>query len=86
MANGGQTRWYSFLESLFNVAVGYGVAVAAQIAIFPLFDIHIGLGSNLGIGGFFTGVSIIRSFLLRRLFNWYHTRETLRYTGEEMWQ
>ena len=66
----GQSKKYSLIESCANIALGYGIAVIAQIAIFPLFGIHIPLGSNLAIGGLFTIVSLVRSYSLRRLFNW----------------
>ena len=65
-----QSRRMSFVESCVNVAVGYSVAVAAQIAIFPLFGIRIPFTDNLLIGAFFTVVSICRSYALRRAFNW----------------
>jgi hypothetical protein len=63
-----QSRLMSFVEALANVAVGYGVAVVTQILIFPVFGLHATLAQNLSMGGIFTGVSIIRSFLLRRAF------------------
>jgi hypothetical protein len=65
-----QSRRWSFYESCINVAVGYGVAVAAQVAIFPVFGIRVSLADNLLIGAFFTLVSIGRSYALRRVFNW----------------
>lgn len=65
----GQTRKHSLIESLANVVVGYGVAVATQIAVFPLFGIETSLSANLGIGLVFTVVSIVRSYALRRVFN-----------------
>jgi len=58
----------SLLESLTNVAIGYGVAVATQIAVFPLFGLEVSLSDNLAIGGLFTLVSIARSYAVRRLF------------------
>ena len=64
-----QSRRASLLESATNIAIGYGVAVAAQVAIFPLFGINVPLGDNLLIGGLFTAVSLVRSYALRRLFN-----------------
>lgn len=64
-----QSRLHSALESAANVAIGYGVAVASQLAIFPLFGIHIPLADNLVIGGYFTLISLARSYLLRRWFN-----------------
>ncbi len=63
-----QTHKASLAESLLNVAVGYGVALASQIVVFPWFGISIPLSSNLAIGLIFTAVSIVRSFAVRRLF------------------
>ena len=63
-----QSRLMSFVESLTNVAVGYGVAVVTQILIFPIFGLHTTLAQNLMMGGIFTVVSIGRSYALRRLF------------------
>ena len=63
-----QSRLMSLVESVANVIVGYGVAVMTQILIFPIFGLHTTLAQNLQMGLLFTGVSILRSFLLRRLF------------------
>lgn len=67
-----QTRRQSMIETCINVAIGYGVALASQVLIFPLFGIHIPLSSNLMIGAFFTVISIARGYLVRRLFNHIH--------------
>lgn len=64
-----QTRAQSAIESVVNVAIGYGVALASQLAIFPLFGIHIPFTDNLLIGAWFTVISIARSYALRRWFN-----------------
>lgn len=64
-----QSRKHSALESAANIAIGYVIAMVAQVLIFPLFGISIGLGQNLSIGAAFTVVSLIRSYALRRLFN-----------------
>ena len=63
-----QSKQMSLLESLTNVAVGYGVAVLAQILVFPIFGLDVPLSDNLAIGAIFTGISIVRSFTLRRVF------------------
>lgn len=73
-ARRGQSRRGSFSESLMNVAIGYGIAISAQEIIFPLFGIHIPLHDNLTIGAIFTVISIVRSYTLRRAFNWWHCR------------
>lgn len=64
-----QLKRHSLLESMVNVAVGYGVALLSQIIIFPLFGINVSLRDNVLIGVFFTIISIVRSYLLRRIFN-----------------
>lgn len=69
-----QSRKHSVLESVANVALGYGIAIAAQVAIFPMFGIHIPLQENLAIGAAFTVVSLVRSYALRRFFNSLHGR------------
>ncbi|MGV8988135.1 MAG: DUF7220 family protein [Cypionkella sp.] len=63
-----QSRRMSLLESIANVMVGYGVAVATQLLIFPAFGLHVTMAQNLKIGAAFTVISICRSFALRRLF------------------
>ena len=63
-----QSRLMSLVESIANVAVGYGVAVVTQILIFPIFGLHTTLAQNLKMGAIFSVVSIARSFALRRVF------------------
>lgn len=63
-----QSRLMSLVEAVANVAVGYGVAVVTQILIFPVFGLHTTLAQNLKMGAIFTIVSLVRSFVLRRLF------------------
>lgn len=64
-----QTRLGSLIESLINIFIGYGVALASQIVIFPMFGIHIPISSNLWIGAWFTLISLVRSYIIRRWFN-----------------
>jgi hypothetical protein len=71
----GQSKKMSFIESVVNVAIGYVIAVASQYAIFPIFGVYIPLHEHLIMGGLFTVVSVIRSYYVRRLFNWYHIRK-----------
>ena len=67
-----QTRLQSLLEAWTNVIIGYFVALAAQIIVFPWYDIDVSISQNLQIGLIFTAVSIARSYLVRRLFNSLH--------------
>jgi hypothetical protein len=56
------------VESLTNVAIGYGVALASQLLIFPFYDIDISLQDNIAIGVWFTLISLVRSYVIRRYF------------------
>ena len=63
-----QSRTLSLIEAITNVVVGYALAVLTQILVFPLFGFTPSLGENMAIGMVFVGVSLIRSYALRRLF------------------
>ena len=63
-----QSRRMSLIEAATNVIVGYALAVGMQIVVFPVFGIYIALGEQLAIGLAFTGVSLVRGYVLRRLF------------------
>jgi hypothetical protein len=67
-----QSRLMSLIEAATNVIVGYMLAVVTQIVVFPWFGIETGLSEHLTIGLAFVGVSLVRGFLLRRLFERWH--------------
>lgn len=64
-----QSRAMSMIEAITNVAVGYVLAVAAQLALFPAFGLSVGLPETLQIGAAFTALSLARGYALRRLFD-----------------
>lgn len=63
-----QSRRMSAIESAANIAVGFGVALATQVAVFPLFGLHADAGQHVAISLLFTVVSFVRSYTLRRMF------------------
>ncbi|CAA7618924.1 conserved hypothetical protein [Magnetospirillum sp. LM-5] len=63
-----QSRRMSLTEAAANVVIGYAIAVATQVAVFPLFGIRIAISDDLAIGGIFALVSLLRGFVLRRVF------------------
>ena len=63
-----QSRLMSLVEAVANVAVGYGLAVVTQLVVFPWFGLPARVADALAIGAIFTGISIARSYALRRLF------------------
>lgn len=64
-----QTKLQSFVEAVFNTAIGFVVALISQIVVFPQFGIHVPIQTNLWIGAWFTVISVVRSYIVRRWFN-----------------
>ena len=76
-----QTRLESLAETAINTAIGYVVALASQLAIFPAFGIDVSITTNLWIGAWFTAVSLARGYAIRRWFNGRIKRAAARITG-----
>lgn len=70
-----QTKRQSLIETCVSIGVGFFVSLASQLAIFPLFDIHTSLATDVQITLYFTVISVIRSYWIRRYFNWRHLNE-----------
>lgn len=70
-----QSHAMSLVEAVVNVVVGYVLAIATQIVVFPWFGIETGLAEHMTIGFAFVGVSLARSYLLRRLFEAIRVRQ-----------
>jgi hypothetical protein len=73
-----QSRTMSFVEAATNVIIGYVTAVLVQLLTFPMFGIAMSMTDNLAVGVIFTVVSIMRSFVLRRVFEEIRARELRR--------
>lgn len=65
----GQSRIGSALEAVANVAVGAGVALAANLIILPAVGVPVTLSQAAQVSAAFTVVSLARSYVLRRIFN-----------------
>lgn len=65
----------SLVETVVSTAIGYSVATAANYYILPLFGLPVSWGSASWIGVIFTIISLIRGYLVRRFFNYLHSRE-----------
>jgi hypothetical protein len=65
-----QSKLGSLIEAALNIVIGFVVAIASQIVVFPLVGIHgVPLSTNLEIGAYFTLISLVRSYVIRRWFN-----------------
>ena len=72
-----QTRLGSLIEALFNIVVGFSINFAANLWLIPMFvtgndglPAHVDMLANWWMGCAFTVISLIRSYSLRRLFNY----------------
>lgn len=64
-----QPKKWSLVELLTNIAVGFGIAVLGQLFLWPVYGIHVQFRTNFWLSVWFTVISIIRSYCLRRIFN-----------------
>jgi hypothetical protein len=64
-----QTRLMSLVETMTNILVGLVISFLSQIVIFKLYDVHLSTQQNVEITLYFTIISILRSYALRRFFN-----------------
>lgn len=65
-----QSRLTSLIESATGIVVGFGLAIAAQILIFPVYGLHLPMRDNVRIALLFTTMSLLRGYVLRRAFVW----------------
>ncbi len=63
-----QTRLFSAIEAVANVAVGWGVALCIQLVAFPVVGLQATVTQHFALSGLFTAASLARSYALRRLF------------------
>lgn len=64
-----QTRKKSVIEILVNQAIGYVFSFLSALIIFPILGIESSIGDNLILTLYFTVMSLIRSYVVRRYFN-----------------
>ncbi|KKN39781.1 hypothetical protein LCGC14_0739770 [marine sediment metagenome] len=61
----------SAVEMITGKVLGFMVYVTAQIIILPLyFGTHIPISQNIQIGLVFTTLAMVKSYGVRRFFNW----------------
>ena len=67
-----QTRWQSFVEVNASTAVGFVVSWAATPPILWAFGYEAGAGKAFGITVVYTVLSLVRGWVMRRIFNRLH--------------
>jgi hypothetical protein len=64
-----QNRRYSLIESITNTLVGFIVSLLIQLIIYPTMGIPVTFSQNIAITFVFTFASILRGYIVRRMFN-----------------
>ena len=64
-----QSKLMSLIESLTNVAIGMVVSFFGQIVVSHWYNLPLNVTQNMQIVLFFTVLSVLRSFVVRRWFN-----------------
>jgi hypothetical protein len=73
-----QSRLMSMLEISLSTAAGFGLSLLLQWLILPvLVGVPIALHTNLAFAGIMTVASLVRGFVLRRVFEAMHIRRPL---------
>ena len=62
------TRTKSLVESIFNITVGISVAFVSSLIVLPYFGMPFSYASFGWISLIFTLISLVRSYVSRRLF------------------
>lgn len=64
-----QTRLMSLVETMTNILVGLVISFLSQIVIFKIYNVALSTQQNVEITLYFTIISILRNYALRRFFN-----------------
>ena len=64
-----QTKLHSVIESITQTLIGLLTSILIQVVLYPLLGIPVTFKQNLIITTVFFAVSIVRGYIIRRLFN-----------------
>tara|TARA_R110000744_G_scaffold19900_3_gene52298 strand:+ start:7281 stop:7493 length:213 start_codon:yes stop_codon:yes gene_type:complete len=64
-----QNKKQSMVEAISGTLIGLVFSFMIQVAIYPMLNIPVSIGQNVLITSIFFIASLLRSYLVRRLFN-----------------
>jgi len=64
-----QSKLHSIIESITQTVIGLVTSIVLQMVLYPLLGIPVSFKQNLIITAVFFVVSIIRGYVVRRIFN-----------------
>jgi len=66
-----QTRRQSAIEAAANIVVGFAISMGTTLVVLPQFGFDVSTGQSFSITLIFTALSFVRTYGLRRFFNWF---------------
>ena len=67
----------SLVESIANTGAGFVLSLLIQLCLFSIMSIETTTTQNLTMSGVFTLASLVRGYLMRRLFIWWESGTTI---------
>ena len=64
-----QTKLGSLYEVILGIIIGFSINWVANLYILPMYGFHVTGGQAFSIGLFFTVISVVRGYVIRRWFN-----------------
>ena len=64
-----QSKKQSLIESLTSTTIGIIIGILLNLTILPIFGYPVSLADSLWISLIFTAISVVRSYVVRRIFN-----------------
>ena len=64
-----QSRRQSIIEIITSTVIGFAVSMMVTFYLLPAWGLHPSVSDAWGITALYTGVSMVRSYLMRRWFN-----------------
>jgi hypothetical protein len=74
MARSSQSRSMSLVETVASTGIGLFINTVANFTLLPLWGLHPSVSDSVALAVMFTGLSVCRGFVLRRLFEWVRVR------------
>lgn len=67
----GQSKKHSIYEITINIVIGFTINLTIQGYLLPLFGAEVSFAQNFSMGMIFTVIAVLRSYYLRRLYNYF---------------
>ena len=64
-----QSKRESMIESLTSTTIGIIIGIVLNLTILPIFGYPVSVVDSLWISLIFTAISVVRSYVVRRIFN-----------------